>query len=98
MKTILKYFKWLYARSKGVRKRLVLNVLLGLVSIALNLTFIWLCKRIVDIATGDAAGNIGLFTGLVLGVTALRLAVTALNMRLESLTNSRMNFIIRKGL
>ena len=98
MKTILKYLKWLYAHSKGVRRRLVLNVALGVVSIALNLLFIWLCKRIVDIATGDFAGSIALYTGIVIGVTVLRLAVNALNMKVETLTSSRMNFIIRKNL
>ena len=98
MKKILLYTKWLYARSKGVRGRLVLNVFLGMVSVALNLLFIGLCKRIIDIATGDTSGSIGWFTGIVIGVTVLRLVVTALNTRLENLTNSRMNFIIRKDL
>ena len=52
----------------------------------------------MDIATGAAEESLGVYTGLVVGVIVLRLAVSAINVRLENLTNSRMNFIIRKGL
>ena len=55
MKTILKYLRWLWAHSVGARGAVLLNILLGTVNVGLNLYFIWLCKRLVDIATGAAA-------------------------------------------
>ena len=64
-------------------------------SILLNLFFIYLCKKLVDIATGVFDGSIWLYTSVVLVVVLLRLVVNAMNTRLESLTNSKMNFIIR---
>jgi ABC-type multidrug transport system fused ATPase/permease subunit len=73
-------------------------MLLGTVNVGLNLFFIFLCKRLVDIATGAVVGSLGLYTGLVLIVICLRLVVAAVNVRVENLTNSKMNFIIRKGL
>lgn len=93
--TINDYFRWLYSHSKGVRRRIVLNIVLSGVSILLNLFFIYLCKKLVDIATGVFDGSIWLYTSVVLVVVLLRLVVNAMNTRLESLTNSKMNFIIR---
>ena len=98
MKGILKYFRWLYDHSEGARLAIVLNILLGIVHVGLNLLFIFLCKRLVDIATGVHGGSIGWYTACVLMVIACRLAVSAYNAKLENLTNSKMNFIIRKGL
>lgn len=98
LKSAWKYLRWLYAHSEGVRGRLVLNVLLGILSVALNLAFIWVCKRIVDIATGEVQGDIITYTIVVLSLIACRLAVTAMNVRIESLASSKLNFIIRKDL
>ena len=98
MKGILKYFRWLYDHSDGARLAIVMNILLGVANVGLNLLFIFLCKRLVDIATGVHDGSIGWYTGCVLVVIIVRLVVSASNARLENLTNSKMNFIIRKGL
>jgi len=93
-----KYFKWLYRNSEGARSALCWNILLGVVSVGLNLFFIYLCKRLVDIATGDSSGNIYFFSGLILGLVVIRLVVRALNTRLENVTYARMNFKIRSRL
>ena len=98
MKTVLKYLRWLWAHSAGARGAVLANILLGTLSVGLNLYFIWLCKHLVDIATGVATGNLPFYTGLVIAVVILRLGVSALNVRLENLTGSKMNFVIRKGL
>ena len=98
MKGILKYLRWLWSHSVGARGAVLVNIFLGWLNVALNLFFIFLCKRLVDIATGAATGSLTMYTGIVLAVVVLRLAVAAVNLRLENLTNSKMNFIIRKGL
>lgn len=98
MKDILKYFRWLWSHSVGARGAVLLNILLGSLNVGLNLFFIFLCKRLVDIATGHAEGSLGWFTAAVILVVILRLVVSAVNVRVENLTNSKMNFIIRKGL
>ena len=96
MKTVLKYMRWLWEHSVGARGAVLANILLGTVNVGLNLYFIWLCKHLVDIATGVVPGSLPMYTGIILGVVVLRLAVSAINVRLESLTNSRMGFVIRK--
>ena len=98
MKEILKYVRWLWSHSVGARGAIVANILLGTLSVGLNLFFIFLCKRLVDVATGDATGSLGFYTAVVITVVVLRIVVSAVNVRVENLTNSKMNFIIRKGL
>ena len=98
MKAILKYLRWLWSHSVGARGAVLLNILLGTLNVGLNLFFIFLCKRLVDIATGAATGSLGMYTATVLAVVVLRLVFSAVNVRVENLTNSKMNFVIRKGL
>ena len=98
MKEILKYTRWLWSHSVGARGAILVNILLGSLTVGLNLLFIFLCKRLVDIATGVEAGSLGPYTVFVLSVVVLRLVVATINVRVENLTNSKMNFIIRKGL
>ena len=98
MKGILNYLRWLWTHSVGARAAVLVNILLGTLNVGLNLLFIFLCKRLVDIATGDATGSLGLYTATVLTVVFLRLVFSAVNVRVENLTNSKMNFIIRRSL
>ena len=98
MKNALKYARWLYVHSKGARWQLTANVLLGTVNVALNMAFILVCKHMVDLATGVAEGSL-LTWAVWAGVIMLsRLAVSAINVRIENLVNSRMNFAIRAEL
>ena len=98
MKGILKYARGLWSHSVGARGAILANILLGSLNVGMNLLFIFVCKRLVDIATGDATGNLVLYTAIVLSVIVLRIVVAAVSLRVENLTNSKMNFIIRKSL
>ena len=98
MKGILKYLRWLWTHSVGARAAVLANILLGSLNVGLNLFFIFICKRLVDIATGVHEGNLVTYTAIVLIVIVLRLTVSAINVRVENLTTSKMGFIIRKRL
>ena len=98
MKSILKYFRWLYVHSKGARWAVVANILLGTVTVGLNMAFILICKRLVDVATGVVAGHFWVTAGWAIAVTVVRLAVSAVNTRIENLTSSKLNFSIRADL
>ena len=98
MKLILTYLRWLWSHSVGARGAVLVNIFLGTLNVGLNLFFIFLCKRLVDIATGTVTGSLGFYTAVVLAVIVIRLVITAVNVRVENLTNSKMNFVIRKGL
>ena len=98
MNKLLTYFRWLYRNSNGVRGALMLNVLLGALAVILNLGFIWVCKYLVDIATGVKDGNITSIAVLMAVLMLSRIAINAWNARVESVTYARMNFIIRQRL
>ena len=98
MHTLMKYFRWLYRNSKGIRGALLVNILLDTLSIALNLAFIWVCKHLVDIATSVAEGNITRIAILMAVLMLTRIAVNAWSTRVESVTYAKMNFIIRQRL
>ena len=59
--------------ARPVRGRMLLSVLIGLVRIAASLSFVWICKRLVDIATGDLDAPLPLHIGILLGVMFLQL-------------------------
>ena len=98
MRSILKYFRWLYVHSKGARWAVVANILLGTVTVGLNMAFILICKRLVDVATGVIPGHFWVTAGWAIAVTVVRLAVSEVNTRIENLTNSKLNFSIRADL
>lgn len=102
---LAKYFKWIWTHSKGVRSAIVFNIFLGVLSVALNLFFIWISKRLIDVATGDALPLYGtsyetliILCALLFIAMFLRIAVNALSTHIEGTTYSKVNFIIRKRL
>ncbi len=69
MKNFRSCMKGMGAMLKPLRWRIAVGVGIGLVRIAASLAFVWICKRLVDIATGalDAplGGSIGLMAGIL---------------------------------
>lgn len=59
---------------RPLRGRILLSVCIGLVRIAASLGFVWICKRLVDIATGAADAPIGLPIGILIGLLLLQAA------------------------
>ncbi|MCR5841085.1 MAG: ABC transporter ATP-binding protein/permease [Bacteroidales bacterium] len=54
--------------ARPVRGRMLVSILIGLVRIAASLGFVWICKRLVDIATGEIDAPMGLHIGIMLGI------------------------------
>lgn len=105
MRSLGKYFKWMWIRSKGIHIAVVVNILLGFLLVGLNLFFIWVCKRLIDIATGaitPASGavynTIVIYCIIMVVVMLARVVINAFAARLENTTYSKMNFIIRSYL
>ena len=62
---------------KPLRKSLAVSVLIGLVRIAASLGFVWVCKTLVDIATGESSAPLGLFIGIMIGIMLLQILASA---------------------
>ena len=59
--------------ARPARGRILVSVLIGVVRIAASLGFVWICKRLVDIATGELDAPLPLHIGILLGVMLLQL-------------------------
>ena len=60
--------------SAGVRWRMVVSVLVGLVRIAASLGFVWSSKLLVDIATGNNAMPLKTAIGVFAGILFLQIS------------------------
>lgn len=87
---------WLFRQSKGHRTQLFLGVVLGLLNIILGLSFIYVSKGLVDIATGHKTGDIWSQVGLLAVLLLLRLAVSAWRQWVNGRVNIRMTNDLRR--
>ena len=75
--------------ARPARGRGLLSVCIGLVRIAASLGFVWICKRLVDIATGDMEAPLGVHIGIMLGIMLLQLACSVAAGAWESYNTAR---------
>ena len=61
------------AMLKPLRWRVAVGVGIGLVRIAASLAFVWICKRLVDIATGAIDAPLGGSIALMAGILAIQI-------------------------
>lgn len=90
--------KWMWQQSRGYRWRLALNLLLGLCGIAVNLTFIYVCKGLVDIATGRTDGEFWQQVMLVALMIVLRLSVYCVQQWVWGRTQQQLTNALRSRL
>ena len=69
--------KGLLGMVRPLRKSLVVSVLIGIVRIAASLGFVWVCKALVDIATGERSASLGLHIGIMAGIMLLQILTSA---------------------
>ena len=74
---------------RPVRGRILLSVLIGIVRIAASLGFVWVCKRLVDIATGELDAPLGLHIGIMLGIMLLQLVCSVAASAWEGFNSAR---------
>ena len=64
--------KGVWRLLRTVRWKVLLSAFLQTVAAAASLAFVWFSKRVVDIATGHADGELGVGIGLLVGIMALQ--------------------------
>lgn len=94
---------WLWQSMKGVRGRIAFNCAIGVVRILLSLSFVYICKHIVDIATGSVPGNIYHWVAILGCYVILQLITTLCNGRVKErnrieLTNHLQKRIFAKAM
>ena len=73
MKNFRSCMKGMGAMLKPLRWRVAVGVGIGLVRIAASLAFVWICKRLVDIATGTLEAPLGGSIGLMAGILVVQI-------------------------
>ena len=82
--------------ARPVRGRIALSVLIGAVRIAASLGFVWICKRLVDIATGEVDAPLSLHIGILLGIMMLQLVCSVAASAWESYNSVRSGNELRR--
>ena len=69
--------KGLSRMIRPLRGSLAVSVLIGLVRIAASLGFVWVCKALVDIATGDSAASLSGHIAIMIGIMLVQILASA---------------------
>ena len=72
MKDFRTCMKGLAAMGRPLRGRILVSCIIGVVRIAASMGFVWVCKALVDIATGDSNAPIGLYVGIMVGIMVVQ--------------------------
>ena len=73
MKDFKTCIKGLWRMSKPVLGRDLVTILIGLVRICASLSFVWICKRLVDIATGVSYADLKTHVFIMIGIIVIQI-------------------------
>ena len=68
MKDFRTCMKGLAAMGRPLWGKVLVSWLIGVVRIAASMSFVWVCKALVDIATGDSDAPLGTYVGIMVGI------------------------------
>ena len=86
--------KWLWGVSAGFRLPMAACALTGALNVSVSLCFVFVCKHLIDIATGVSADALGTYVGWMALCLSAQLCLSVLRSRLAGRTEIR----LRNGL
>ncbi len=89
---------WLWRVSGQYRLRILCAGLLGILRVSVSLFFIYVCKGLIDNATGQADGNLKLLVALMLACLVVRPLLSTATERLCRMTEVRLTNGLRQYL
>lgn len=90
--------KGLGSMIRPVSGRIIVTILIGLVRIGASLLFVWICKRLIDIASGVADLPVWPYVGILIGVMLLQLASNVAFNYWQGLTEVKTRLQMRQDL
>lgn len=81
---------WLWRNSGGFRTAVTLCTLVGTLNVGVSLFFVYVCKHLIDIATGVSGDDISLYIGWMVFCLAAQLGLSVVRSRLATRTEIRM--------
>ena len=97
-KSIKDIAKWLWNASRGHHLCMLWSILAGMFRIGVSLTFVWLCKRLIDIVTRQVDGDIAMGLAVMAGCIVLQLLLSSLVSRLYAHTEISLRNRLRQNL
>lgn len=86
--------KWLWAASDGFRLSVVWCALTGALNVSVSLCFVFVCKHLIDIATGISNDSLGAYIGWMAICLTAQLVLSVIRSRLTTRTEVK----LRNGL
>ena len=65
--------KGLLKMLRPQRFRVLVSVLIGVVGVVASLAFVWISKKVVDVATGAVQGEVGVYAAIMIGIMLIQL-------------------------
>lgn len=81
---------WLWAASRGFRLSVVYCTLAGVFNVSVSLFFVFVCKHLIDIATGVSDDSLGTYIGWMAGCMCAQLLLSVIRSRQSSRAEIRM--------
>ena len=75
--------RWTWQQLEGMRFRILANCLIGMLRICISLSFVWVCKVIVDVATTRQGEHIWWWIAVMCGIILLMVIASAWNTRVR---------------
>ena len=95
---IIDNVKWLWGCSRGFRLRILLGALCGILRVGVSILFVWISKLLIDIATGEAEGDIAHTLLFMVGCILCQLLLSSLSNRIVVHTEITLSNKMREGL
>ena len=90
--------KWLWGASRGFRLSVACCTLTGMLHVCVSLFFVFVCKHLIDIATGMSTDSLGLYIGGMAGCMGVQLLLSIVRSRLTSRTDIRLCNVLHSRL
>lgn len=89
---------WLWSASGGIRSRILLSGISGVGYVCASLAFVWVSKRLVDIATFKTEGELWTYAAWMGCCIVVQLFCSAAGSRLDLLNSARLKNTLRHRL
>ena len=82
--------RWLWSASAGFRFPAACCAMAGALNVSVSLYFVYVCKHLIDIATGVSTDSLGTYIGWMAGCLATQLVLSVIRSRLANRTEVRL--------
>lgn len=76
--------KWIWRAAAGVRSMVLLNSVLGMLYVGASLTFVVVCKKMIDAVTSSSDESLSMYICIMAGCMLLQVVLSALKQRVSN--------------